>query len=142
METSSKAITVEVTVNAPIAKVWTSWNEPSHIMNWAFASPEWHAPYADNDPRTGGKFKTTMAARDGSMAFDFEGVYTKVDDHKEIAYAMADGRTARILFAAEGDVTRVTETFDPEDTNPEEMQRAGWQAILDNFKQYTETAAF
>lgn len=139
METTSQnAITVETTINAPIEKVWDYWTNPERITQWAFASDDWHAPYADNDLRTGGKFKTTMAAKDGSFSFDFGGIYSEVEEHRVIAYAMEDGRKVSILFEANGDTTKVTETFDPESTNPIEMQRGGWQAILDNFKKYTE----
>lgn len=137
METKT-AITVESTIDAPIEKVWSFWAEPKHIMQWCSASDDWHAPYAENDLRKDGKFKTTMAAKDGSMSFDFEGVYTNVQPNSIIAYAMSDGREVKILFSAVGTQTRVVETFDPEGQNPIEMQRAGWQAILDNFKKYTE----
>ncbi|WP_316794427.1 SRPBCC family protein [Pedobacter frigoris] len=133
-------ITVENTVNAPVAKVWEAWTNPEHITKWSFASDDWHTPYADNDIRTGGKFKSTMAAKDGSMSFDFEGVYSNVEEHKLIEYAMADGRKVKITFTDEGDTTKVVESFDAENTNPIEMQQGGWQAILDNFKKYTETS--
>lgn len=131
-------ITVESAINAPIDKVWTFWSEPEHIKKWTFASSDWHAPYAENDLRTDGKFKTTMAAKDGSFSFDFEGIYTKVENHKKIEYALADGRTVQIVFEADGDGTKIIETFDPENQNSIEMQRGGWQSILDNFKKYTE----
>ena len=141
METSTKkaAITVEAVVKAPVDKVWTYWSEPQHITQWCAASDDWHAPKAENDLRTGGKFSTTMAAKDGSFSFDFGGVYSNVQPKKVIAYDMADGRKVNITFAANGNETKVTETFDPEEENPVDMQRAGWQAILDNFKKYTET---
>lgn len=140
METAAKnAITVEATVNAPVEKVWKFWNEPAHITKWCAASDDWHAPYADNDLRKDGKFKTTMAAKDGSFSFDFEGTYTNVEQHKKIGYVMSDGRRATIIFTADGNKTHVSETFDPEEINSLEMQRGGWQAILDNFKKYTET---
>jgi len=140
METKEKkAITIKATVNAPVEKVWQYWSAPEHITKWCQASDDWHAPYAENDLRTGGKFKTTMAAKDGSMSFDFEGVYSNVEENKLIAYSMSDGRKVSITFEADGNQTHVTETFDPEDNNPIEMQRGGWQAILDNFKKYTET---
>lgn len=139
METATNTpITVEATVNAPVNKVWEYWNSPEHITQWCQASPDWHAPYADNDPRTGGKFKTTMAAKDGSFSFDFGGVYSNVVDHQLIEYAMEDGRKVKITFEDLGGSTKVTETFDPENQNPVEMQRGGWQAILDSFKKHTE----
>lgn len=139
METASKTeITVETTVNAPAAKVWRYWNEPEHITNWAFASDDWHAPYAENDARVGSTFKTTMAAKDGSMQFDFEGVYTSVQEPHLIAYTIADGRKVTINFASNNDSTQITETFEAEHTFPVEMQQSGWQAILENFKKYAE----
>jgi uncharacterized protein YndB with AHSA1/START domain len=139
METTTNPITVEATVKAPIEKVWSTWSEPKHITKWCQASDDWHAPYADNDLRTGGKFKTTMAAKDGSFSFDFGGMYSNVEKFKVIEYKMEDGREVKITFSSNGNETKVTETFDPESENPVEMQRGGWQAILDNFKKYTET---
>jgi uncharacterized protein YndB with AHSA1/START domain len=136
--TNENAITVQATINAPVEKVWTYWNAPEHITQWCQASADWHAPYAENDLRPDGKFKTTMAAKDGSFSFDFEGVYTEVKPHQTISYTMADGRMVTIEFSSNNDTTTVTEIFDPENTNPIEMQRGGWQAILESFKQYTE----
>ncbi|RZM12828.1 MAG: polyketide cyclase, partial [Pedobacter sp.] len=104
-----------------------------------YASEDWHTPYADNDLRTGGKFKSTMAAKDGSFSFDFEGEYTDVEENKTIAYEMADGRTVKVSFLDQGESTKIIETFDAEDTNSIDMQRLGWQAILDNFKRYAES---
>ena len=139
METLNKtSLTVETTVNAPIEKVWNYWAEPQHITKWCQASDDWHAPFAENDLQTNGKFKTTMAAKDGSFSFDFGGVYSKVEKHKLIEYEMGDGRKVRVECKDLGNSTHITETFDPEDTNPLEMQRGGWQAILDNFRKYTE----
>jgi uncharacterized protein YndB with AHSA1/START domain len=139
METATKtSITVEAVVNSPIEKVWAYWSEPKHIMQWNNASDDWHTPYAENDLRTNGKFKSTMAARDGSMSFDFEGVYSNVKKHEVIEYNIADGRKVKITFVAHGNETKVTETFDAETMNSVELQRGGWQAILDNFKKYTE----
>ena len=138
MEANKIAITVEALVKAPIEKVWSSWTEPKHITKWNQASDDWHSPHAENDLRTDGKFKTTMAAKDGSMSFDFEGIYTNVQQNKLIEYAMADGRKVSVVFSQNGNQTKVVETFDPENENPIEMQRGGWQAILDSFKKYTE----
>lgn len=139
METTTAAITVQSTVNAPVQKVWQYWNAPEHITRWCQASEDWHAPFAENDLRVDGQFKTTMAAKDGSFSFDFGGVYTKVEPHTDIEYTMSDGRKVQIQFREEDGLTHVIETFDPENSNPLEMQKAGWQAILDSFKQYTET---
>lgn len=138
METKQR-ITVQNIVNVPIEKVWKYWNEPEHITKWYQASDDWHAPEAENDLRTGGKFRTKMAARDGSMAFDFEGVYKDVIEHKLIEYDMADGRNVKITFEKQGDSTKITEVFETESTNTIEMQKNGWQAIIDNFKKYVES---
>ncbi|WP_276496245.1 SRPBCC family protein [Pontibacter litorisediminis] len=131
-------ITVETTVNAPVAKVWACWNEPQHITNWAFASDDWHAPHAENDLREGGEFKTTMSAKDGSMCFDFEGVYTSLKDQELVEYVMPDGRKVSITFRGNDTATDIVETFEAEDTLPLELQQNGWQAILENFKKYAE----
>lgn len=136
--TEKKSITVQTVVNAPVDKVWNFWSAPEHITKWCQASDDWHAPFAENDLRKDGKFKTTMAAKDGSFSFDFEGTYTRVEKNKVIEYVMSDGRGVSVTFAPEGSGTRVVETFDPEAENSPEMQRDGWQAILDNFRKYTE----
>ena len=141
MEAAQKTITVTATVNAPVEKVWQFWNEPEHIKRWAFASDDWHAPFAENDVRTGGTFKTTMAAKDGSFSFDFGGTYTDVQENAYISYTMGDGRKAWIKFTSNGDTTEIEETFEPETENPIEMQQGGWQMILNNFKNYAETNA-
>ncbi|MFA7380274.1 MAG: SRPBCC family protein [Bacteroidia bacterium] len=137
--TSASSITVEVKVNAPLEKVWDYWTNPQHMVNWNYASEDWHAPHATNDLRVGGKFNSRMEAKDGSMGFDFEGEYTKVEQHIEIEYVLADARRVNIRFDSDGKETTVTETFDPENENTLELQRTGWQAILDNFKRYTES---
>jgi len=140
MGTATKhRITVETVVKAPVEKVWKAWNEPEHIMNWCHASDDWHAPASTNDIRTGGSFSTTMAAKDGSYSFDFGGVYDNVKEHELIQYTIGDGRKVEVIFTREGNDTKVVETFEAEGTNPLEMQRSGWQAILDNFKKYTES---
>lgn len=141
METTStfKSITVETTVNAPIEKVWHCWNEPNHVMQWNQADPSWHCPAASNDMRVGGKFNYTMAAKDGSMSFDFEGIYSEIKKHELIAYGLGDGRKVKVTFKANGDNTNVIETFDLETENTEELQRGGWQAILNSFKLHTES---
>ncbi len=131
-------ITIKSTVNASLDKVWNFWNAPEHITKWAFASPDWHTPKAENDLREGGKFTTTMAPKDGSMSFDFGGEYTLVKEKQAINYTMGDGRKTEITFTETPEGIEIIESFDPESQNPEEMQRAGWQAILDNFKNYVE----
>lgn len=134
-------ITVKATVNAPIAKVWKLWTEPAHIKQWNNASDDWHTPQASNDLRTGGSFSCTMAAKDGSFSFEFGGVYDDVQLHKLIAYTMGDGRQVWVHFEEKANKTLVTEVFETESTHSHEMQRSGWQAILDNFKKYTEANA-
>ena len=139
METATRtSITVENTINAPVEKVWAYWSAPEHITKWNNASEDWHSPRAENDLRTGGKFSTRMEAKDGSMGFDFGGTYDEVKTNEVIAYTMSDGRKVVVNFTKVGDQTKVIETFDAEETNPIEMQRGGWQAILDNFKKYVE----
>ncbi len=139
METTIfKSITVESIVNAPMEKVWKYWTAPEHITKWNFASDDWCAPRAENDLRKGGKFLCRMEAKDGSFGFDFEGIYDEVKLNERIAYSLADGRKVQIQFSSQGDSTKVTEIFDAETENPIEMQQAGWQMILDNFKRYTE----
>lgn len=140
MEATAKtSITIETIIKAPVEKVWGYWSEPKHITKWCQASDDWHAPHAENDLRDGGEFKTTMAAKDGSFSFDFGGTYDKVVLHKSIEYTIEDGRKVKIVFSGKGNETTVTETFEAESQNPIEMQRGGWQAILDSFKKYTET---
>lgn len=131
-------ITVKNTIKASIDKVWEFWTLPEHITKWSFASPDWHTPYAENDLQVGGKFKSTMAAKDGSMSFDFGGEYTLVEQNKAIEYVLADGRKVEINFNETPNGVEIIESFDPETVNPVEMQQGGWQAILDNFKSYAE----
>ena len=131
-------ITVTALINAPVSKIWKTWTTPSDIMVWCAADPGWHVPSSENDLKVGGKFKTRMEAKDGSFGFDFEGVYDTVTLYKEITYTMGDGRVATTIFNEENNATTVTTTFDAENMNPIDMQKAGWQAILDNFAAYVE----
>ena len=141
METQQPTvIKIETTVKAPAEKVWEYWTNPDHITKWSFASDDWHTPWAKNDLRVGGSFSSRMEAKDGSMGFEFGGIYDRVVDHKEIAYTMGDGRKVDIIFTSLGDETKVEESFEAEAMNPVEMQQQGWQTILDNFKKYTESA--
>jgi uncharacterized protein YndB with AHSA1/START domain len=135
---ANKTITVEATIKAPVEKIWKYWTMPEHIKQWNKTSDDWHTPYAENDVRTGGKFLSRMEAKDKSVGFDFGGVYDEVKDHKLIAYTIGDGRKVKIIFSGDKNETKITETFEAENQNPVEMQRSGWQAILDNFKKYTE----
>jgi uncharacterized protein YndB with AHSA1/START domain len=131
-------IAVETSINAPIEKVWQHWNEPEQVKQWNNASPDWHTPKAENDLTVGGKFSYRMEAKDGSFGFDFEGIYDNVHEHKLVSYTMADGRKVETTFTAEGGHTRVETIFDAETENSIEMQKGGWQAILDNFKKHVE----
>lgn len=131
-------ITIHAEINAGIDSVWENWTLPQHVIHWNFASPDWHCPDAQNDLQVGGKFTFTMASRDGEMSFPFGGVYTEVVPMQHIAYVMADGRRVSVDFVERDGITTVTEVFDPEEMNPLDMQQAGWQAILNNFKAYAE----
>ncbi|WED56606.1 SRPBCC family protein [Exiguobacterium profundum] len=132
----SNVVTISTLVDAPIDTVWKFWTEPEHIKQWNHASDDWHTIEAENDLRVGGKFHSRMEAKDQSMGFDFEGVYEEVEENELIQYRLEDERRVRISFTSEGDQTKVVEVFDAESMNPVEMQRQGWQAILDNFTRY------
>ncbi len=132
-------IDIEALINRAPEKVWEFWTKPEHIMEWNNASPDWHTPHAQNDLRPGGSFSSRMEARDGSMGFDFGGVYDDVHPYELISYTMSDGRKVVVNFEPEGGGTRVRESFMPEAENPLEFQKSGWQAILDNFKKYAES---
>lgn len=136
---AKQSITVETTVKQPIDVVWESWTLPQHVMKWNNASADWYTPSAENDLRIGGNFSYKMAARDGSYSFDFSGTYDEVIIGKKIAYTIGDGRKVVIEFTESDGYVRVVETFEAEGTHTIEMQRSGWQAILDNFKKYTES---
>ncbi|MCC6691561.1 MAG: SRPBCC domain-containing protein [Bacteroidia bacterium] len=130
-------ITVTSTIKSDPAKVWDYYTNPTHIVNWNFADPSWHCPTATNDMRIGGVYKARMEAKDGSFGFDFETKYTEITHGKQFTYEFG-GRTATVRFENLGKQTEVIVTFDPETENPIEMQKAGWQAILNNFKNYVE----
>lgn len=142
MESQNEStITVESIIEAPVEKVWIFWTQPEHITKWNYASDDWHCPSAENDLRTGGTYRARMEAKDGSMGFDFEATYDEVINHKKIAYTMTDGRQATTFFKSLDGKTKVTTSFDAENKNPVDMQKDGWQAILDNFKKYAEKSA-
>lgn len=138
MSTTASKITVEATINAPVEKVWNYYNGAEHIVKWNQADPSWHCPSASVDLRVGGKGTSRMEAKDGSFGFDFNTTYTAVDTHKHIAYKMEDGRECSIDFEAEGNATKMKIVFDAETQNSVELQKGGWQAILNSFKSYTE----
>lgn len=130
-------ITVETLVNASLARVWESWTTPADIMVWNAASDDWHTTASTVDLRNGGAFSSRMEAKDGSMGFDFGGTYTRVEPMSVIEADFGD-RGMVVEFSEVAGGVHVRETFDAEDENPVEMQKAGWQAILDNFKRHTE----
>jgi uncharacterized protein YndB with AHSA1/START domain len=132
-------ITVDVTINEPVERVWEVFTEPEYIKKWGHASDDWHTPTVVNYLRVGGSFNFRMEARDGSEGFDFTGTYTEVVPNKRIAYTMSDGRKVAVDFEEMGNSTHVKEVFDPENENPIEVQRKGWQSILDNFKKHAES---
>lgn len=133
-------IAIEQVVNRNRGEVWRLFNDPEHIVNWNFASDDWCCPRAENDLRAGGRLCSRMEAKDGSFGFDFEAIYDEVNHEAKVAYTMTDGRQAETRFEDLGGRTRVSTTFDAEQENPADMQQMGWQAILDNFKQYAESA--
>lgn len=131
-------ITVEIDVGAAVEEVWKLWTTPEDIKNWNNASDDWHTTRAENDLRKGGKFLSRMEAKDGSFGFDFEGIYDEVVEYQLIAYTLGDGRKVKTRFEETGGATNITTEFDAESENPVEMQKNGWQAILNNFKRYSE----
>lgn len=131
-------ITVKTAVTTSIEKAWDFWTNPKHITKWNNASDDWHCPKATNDIKTGGKFNFTMAAKDNSMRFDFEGTYTNIIEFKLIEYTIVDGRKVKISFEETQNGIEIIESFEPETMNPEDLQRQGWQSIIDNFKKYAE----
>jgi uncharacterized protein YndB with AHSA1/START domain len=133
-----EAITVQTTVKAPIPKIWECWNRPEHITGWAFESNDWEVPAAENDLRVGGRFKIVTAAKSGGSSVDFIGTYVIIKDHQLIEYILSDERHVKVEFEETPEGVRITETFDPENENPEAVQRSSWQATLDNFKTYVE----
>ncbi len=131
-------ITIQTSIEAPVAKVWEKWNTPADIIQWNAASDDWHTTKAENDLRPGGTLLSRMEAKDGSMGFDFGAVYDQVITNELIEYTLGDGRKVKIVFEKEGDITHVTESFEAESQNSVELQQYGWQAILNNFKKHVE----
>lgn len=131
-------IRIEVQVRANISVVWKAWNDVQAVSKWAFASSDWGAEGIENDLRVGGRYASRMFARDGSAEFEFGGVYDEIIELERIAYTMDDNRKVITTFESNEDGTKIVQEFDPESENSEEMQRQGWQAILDNFAQYVD----
>jgi uncharacterized protein YndB with AHSA1/START domain len=138
MSLEKTSITVETNILAPVEVVWQYFTDPEHVVHWNNASPDWHTPKAENDLQVGGKFSYAMAAKDGSFSFDFWGIYDTIKENQLIEYTLGDHRKVSIAFVSIGDDTRIVETFEPESENTVELQKGGWQAILDNFKKYVE----
>ena len=131
-------ITVEKVVKAKLNQVWEAWNNPSDIKQWNSAQADWHTTASSVDLREGGTFQSRMEAKDGSQGFDFGGTYTRVVPQKTIEYKMGDDREVQVEFIERADGVLVKETFDAESQNPPELQKQGWQAILDNFGKHVE----
>lgn len=133
-------MTIHISINvlAPLSQVWECWTQPEHITKWNFASEDWHCPSAINDLQPNGKFSWRMEAKDGTMGFDFEGVYDEVNWEKSLSYHLGDHRTVSVSFSEINGVTTVHESFETEDQNSAEMQKTGWLAILTNFKKHVE----
>lgn len=133
-------IKIEITILKPVEKVWECFTQPEHITQWNFASETWTCPNAENDLQIGGEFNYRMEAKDQSFGFDFKGIYDEVDPFEKISYHLEDGRTVKVLFnRIDETTTKVTEIFEPDPSEPMEMQREGWYAILDNFHKHVET---
>lgn len=130
-------LTASIEINAPIAKVWTFWNNPADIMQWNNHSDEWHNTKVENDLRVGGQFLYAMATKDGSSKFDFAGTYDKVETHRLISYTLNDGRRSIIKFEGENPV-KLTENFEPEASLAFDIQRDFCQAVLNSFKRHVE----
>jgi uncharacterized protein YndB with AHSA1/START domain len=131
-------ITVQTSINSSLAQVWECWTQPEPRVNWNFASDDWCCPAATNDLHVGAEFHYTMAAKDNSFNFDFWGTYDQIVVQKLLAITLGDGRKLTISFEDTNNGILVTEQFDPESENPVELQQAGWQQILDNFKKYVD----
>jgi uncharacterized protein YndB with AHSA1/START domain len=139
-------ITVSTIIAAPISTVWECFTTSDHVQGWNYASADWECPRATNELRVGGRFCYVMGAKDKSLEFNFSGIFTTVEVDNCLEYIMCEvdsepmdsDRRVRVTFQSQGENTIVTETFDPEDENPEELQKRGWQSILNNFKGYVE----
>jgi uncharacterized protein YndB with AHSA1/START domain len=132
-------ISISVTIKTSIENAWNCFTNPKHITNWNFASNDWHCPKVTNDVVIGGLLCFTMAAKDGSESFDLKAKYTEVDLYKKLEYTLTDSRKVTVLFSSDKDNIIINQSFDPENENSLELQQAGWQAILNNFKNYTES---
>lgn len=135
---NSTTITIETLISATADKVWDFYTQPEHVTRWNFATDDWHCPKAENDMKIGGRYSARMEAKDGSFGFDFEAVYDEIIPFEKIVYTIEDGRKVITVFENLNNTTKVTTIFEAENQNPVDMQKAGWQAILNNFKRYVE----
>ncbi|MBI4977554.1 MAG: SRPBCC domain-containing protein [Spirochaetes bacterium] len=135
---NNKTIFISASICAPIKKVWTAWVEPEHVVNWNHASDDWITGKAENNLVIGGKFSYRMEAKDGSAGFDFWGIYTNIEKYKSIEYTLGDNRKVTVSFKENGSNVVIEEYFEAENQNSIDLQRNGWQAILNNFKYYVE----
>lgn len=131
-------VVIETEVLADMDKVWNYWTNPEYIVQWNYASQDWHTTKATNDLRVGGKFMSRMEAKDGSFGFDFDGEYTEVVLHKTIRYKLGDNRRVDISFLPQEKSVKIIEKFDHENEFPIHYQKAGWLSILLNFKKLVE----
>ena len=138
MEGTKTLLTVETLVNSPVEKAWKAFTDPDHITQWNFASPDWQCPWAKNDLRPGGSFSSRMEAKDGSMGFEFGGVYDAVEPGRSYSYTLGDGRKVSVTFESTQEGAKINQVFEAESTHPAEMQRSGWQSIMDSFKNHVE----
>lgn len=139
MDAKTPPITVQTKIQASPKKVWEYWTKPEHIMNWNFASDEWICPKVENDLEVNGEFDYRMESKDGQAGFNLHGTYYNIIKEKLIEYKLDDSRAVSVEFTQNGDYVIITQTFEPEDKNSKDMQKNGWQAILNNFKKYVES---
>lgn len=139
MSTSGEFITVECIASVPIEQAWKLWTDPEHVVHWNFASPDWHTPRATTDLTVGGKYCARMEAKDGSAGFDCEGIFDKICEHELLESHFADARKIEVKFSRTENGTKISQTFETETVHPAELQRAGWQNIMDNFRKYAES---
>lgn len=132
-------IIIKTSINKDISSVWEYYNNPEHTVNWNFASNDWSYPKAKNDLKIGRKLQSRMEAKDGSFGFDFEAIYDEIHDFEKIKCTITDGRCVVVDFKKGNHTTNLTVTFEAENTNSIDIQKNGWQAILNNFKAYTES---
>lgn len=132
-------ITIHTKVSADIQKTWDYYTDPKHIIRWNFASDDWQCPIASNDMRIGGKYSARMEAKDGSFGFDFEAIYNEITEGQGFVYTMPDDRQVNVYFQSQGNLTEIRIIFDAEKENAVDLQKNGWQSILNNFKNYVES---